>query len=813
MRAQFVGHVAAAFAVILISGPLARGEVAFEQREGRVDVAIDGRPVTSFHHGPQWPKPFLHPLRSLDGTVVSRGFPLVKVEGESNDHMWHRGLFYAHGDINGVDFWREQTGDEEQDRKLPLPVGRIVCRSPPKTASGVESGTLEVDCDLMAPGGKSLGSLRQTFRFSQRDGQVMIDASFTIAADRGTSLRMGDTEEGSFGMRLADAFRQDRGAILTNSDGLVGTENIWGKRARWVDYSTKIDGRSVGVTLVDHPANPKHPTYWHARGYGLCSANPFGEHDFLGDKSRDGSLTIAEGESLVFRYRAVIHTGNLDSFDAERFARQFATAALPKEANIARWDRFERALASAKPYGDPYRDVTLDVAVTRPDGTVLKTWGFYDGGDTWRFRIMPDQLGKWRYEAKFSDGQPAIKGEFRCVESDLPGLIAADPGGPMWFGYRGGGHELIRGLHVGDRFFAANWPAEKRAAFLDWAAGQGYNTLSIASHYLNRDEPRRGRGWDTPRLWPLDAAEFRAMEQVLDDLARRRLIVFPFAGFFGKSSAYPRKPAEQELYVRYTLARLGPYWNLLWNVAGPEPNVGTGWMEPAEVERLGRLIRRLDPYGHLLSVHNRTGDDPYRDADWTGYGVLQGPKTLERRRLGRGLLENHHSAKPLLAQETLWSGNVNHIRANAQDYTDDDLRKNAIVIHMSAAALVFADNDGDSSSGFSGSMELAERRQDRHDVIRRVWDFFETIPFYRMQPRQDLVDAGFCLARAGEEYLVYLEAGGTVSVKLEPGEYSVEWINARRSEETYNAATTRDGRDLAAPDGGDDWFVHLVRKE
>ena len=32
--------------------------------------------------------------------------------------------------------------------------------------------------------------------------------------------------------------------------------------------------------------------------------------------------------------------------------------------------------------------------------------------------------------------------------------------------------------------------------------------------------------------------------------------------------------------------------------------------EPAEVERLGRLIRRLDPYGHLLSVHNRTGDNP-----------------------------------------------------------------------------------------------------------------------------------------------------------------------------------------------------------
>ena len=49
------------------------------------------------------------------------------------------------------------------------------------------------------------------------------------------------------------------------------------------------------------------------------------------------------------------------------------------------------------------------------------------------------------------------------------------------------------------------------------------------------------------------------MEAILDDLARRRMIVFPFAGFFGKSSNFPRDPADQELYVCYTLARIGCY--------------------------------------------------------------------------------------------------------------------------------------------------------------------------------------------------------------------------------------------------------------
>lgn len=486
------------------------------------------------------------------------------------------------------------------------------------------------------------------------------------------------------------------------------------------------------------------------------------------------------------------------------------SAAGPPESPIPQWGCFEAAVENSTTHHDPYRDVALETTWTRPDGTTIRFWGFYDGGTTWRIRVMADQVGTWHYEAKFSDGRPAVQGSFRCVASDLPGMISTEVGNPMWFGYRSGRHVLVRALHVGDRFFAANWPAEKRTAFLDWAVGQGYNTLSIASHYLNRNAEGRGQGWDTPQLWPLDAREYRAMEKILDDLARRRILVFPFAGFFGQSSNYPRHPADQELYVRYTLARLAPYWNLLWNVAGPEPNAGRGWMARADVERLGRLIKRCDPFGHLISVHNRTGDDPYRDSDWTTYGILQGPKTLDRQALGEGLLRNHHPAKPLLAQETLWSGNVNHIRKNGRDYSDDDLRKNAFVIQMSAAALVFADNEGDSSSGFSGTLELSQRRQERHDVIRRVWDFFETVPFYRMKPRQDLVDRGFCLAEEGKEYLAYLETGGRVNVSLKPGNYSVQWINPRRTSEVIQAGTTTDGQGLAAPAEGVDWLLRLA---
>jgi hypothetical protein len=317
----------------------------------------------------------------------------------------------------------------------------------------------------------------------------------------------------------------------------------------------------------------------------------------------------------------------------------------------------------------------------------------------------------------------------------------------------------------------------------------------------------RGRGWETPKLWPLDAGEYRKMERILDDLVARRILVFPFAGFFGQKSNYPRDPADQELYVRYTLARLGAYWNILLNVAGPEPNLKTPWMLQDEVERLGRMIRRLDVFGHPLSVHNRTGDDPYRDSDWTSYGTLQGPKTVERRKLSKGLLASHHPAKPLYAQETLWAGNKFHKEA----YAEADLRKNAYVILMSAAALNFGDMAGDSSSGFSGTLELGERVQKRHDIMKSVWDFFDSVPFWRMKPRQDLVDNGYCLAEEGAHYLVYLDSPGAVNVAVNGGAYRVRWINAQRTADVRDGGETRDGKNMRTPEGGDDWLLELRR--
>ena len=477
--------------------------------------------------------------------------------------------------------------------------------------------------------------------------------------------------------------------------------------------------------------------------------------------------------------------------------------------SVGRWNRFEASVENEKKYEDPYTDVALDVTYESPDGKVVKFRGFYDAGRTWKIRFMPDRIGTWKYDAVFSDDSKGISGTFECVRSDIPGMISRDRTNPQWFGYKGGEHLLIRSFHVGDRFFAENWPASKRKEFLDWFQKQGYNMLSVASHYLNRDVRGRGRGWRTPDLWPLNAAEYQKMEAILNDLAERRIIVYPFAGFFGQSSDFPVNRRQQAEYLKYTLARLGAYWNILFNVAGPEPKIKPNEfqnaMTAADINRLGSEIGRLHIFGHPVSIHNPGGDDPFRDEDWLSFVTLQGWKGTNFSDIHRGLLKNHHRAKPLYAQEVFWPGNKYHdIRS------DVDIRKKAFVIIMSGAAINFADMDGDSSSGFSGSMDLSDRNQTRHDIVKKVWDFFKTIPFYRMSPRQRIVDSGFCLADEGRCYLVYLLSGGSLNVSVRAGSYKVTWINAQNTSDKRYVGVTNNGRNLSSPADGDDWLLFLT---
>jgi hypothetical protein len=588
------------------------------------------------------------------------------------------------------------------------------------------------------------------------------------------------------------------------------TKHSWQMRALWllIAFQVTVSAASLRFT-VDNPAPARLET------------------------SGDRQAEFRDGDSITKAGRAIDKSGELPVL-SEPHSANLKLRQSPNEMRVVhQWDIFTECFVTDLNVDNEFTEVELNVTYIRPDGTKFEFLGFYEGDGNWQFRCMAQQVGLWRYTARFSNGIQGPSGVFRCVPSTIPGMISCDHDNPMWFGYQGGKRVLLRALHVGDRFFAtrdnvetgASWNAQRRKTFLDWAQQQGYNTLSIAGHLLRRNEVSRGQGWNIPELWDVDhdqpdPAAFAQMEVILNDMKRRQIMVYPFAGFCGRSSNFPRELARQQVYLKYTIARLAPYWNLLLMVGGPEPRLkGRPFLTTQEVHRIGRFIAAHDPFGHLLSVHNPTGDDAFKDAAWQSYGILQGPKTIDRRKLAAGLLKNHHPAKPLLAQETLWSGNTYHIRQTQGGYSDADLRKNAYVIMMCAAALVFADNAGNSSSGFTGSMNLNDRRQARHDIIKQVWDTFERFPFQRLRPQPELIRQAqgakaFCLAKPGQYYLLYLDGPGRVSMILEQGPFQAEWINAQDSLDCRKIGDIADAQmPLQTPATGDDWLLWIYKKQ
>jgi hypothetical protein len=277
--------------------------------------------ATSFgpwsYHWEEVPRPFLHPVRTPSGRVVSVDAPA--------DHPWQHALWFTIKFVNGENFW------EEYDE-----FGTLRQTAPPSLDQLDDGAVRAVSAiDWIRPDGRTRvasHALALTHRPSPDASVLDWDVTFMPEVDVELDRTPYTTWGGYGGLTLrgrAD-WHDTKLRLSTDEPGSDEGEQVLGVRAEWCALDGPLAGgeddpgdHDVGVVLIDHPGNPGSPVPWYAStrqpAYGLEGWTNFVNAAFLWD----GPVALAAGQPLGLRYRFVAHDGVWERERIEQEASDF----------------------------------------------------------------------------------------------------------------------------------------------------------------------------------------------------------------------------------------------------------------------------------------------------------------------------------------------------------------------------------------------------------------------------------------------------------------------------------------------------------
>jgi hypothetical protein len=221
---------------------------------------------------------FIHPIYAPDGAG-----PVT--EDAPAHHPWQHGLYIGLNDVNGVGFWHEGLHPTESadDGTISSRLGGYACHEDGRVVWDVLS-------DYSDRSGACLLREVQSWQAVRRDSSLILDLRWTLLAVR--PITFGQYEYGGLFLRVP--YRADVGGVAVDSEG----QSASGRRARWVTVALALPetGRVAHVAILDHPDNPGSPVSWRIDNELGIGPSP----------SAEGAWTLAEGASVVFRYRVSV---------------------------------------------------------------------------------------------------------------------------------------------------------------------------------------------------------------------------------------------------------------------------------------------------------------------------------------------------------------------------------------------------------------------------------------------------------------------------------------------------------------------------
>lgn len=308
----------------------------------KITITVGKQPFTEFIFTDTMEKPFLYPIMAPNGQTITRGFPWNPQPGDPTDHPHHIGLWFNYENVNGLDFWNNSYNIPAEKKQQ---YGWIRTQKILETTGGTR-GKLVYLANWTDQQKNVLLTEKTTYIFSVINGNRVIDRTTELTAVQDVSFP--DVKDGMLGLRVAHElelpvletkeYKDDKGIVTKvkatkdasvtgnylTSEGKQG-DAAWGTRGNWCMLYGKKGGDTISIVMIDHPGNIGYPTYWHARNYGLFSANPLGQKVFSQGKQVLG-FALAKGQRTRFCYRVVIASGKerLAITELNKLAKDFA---------------------------------------------------------------------------------------------------------------------------------------------------------------------------------------------------------------------------------------------------------------------------------------------------------------------------------------------------------------------------------------------------------------------------------------------------------------------------------------------------------
>jgi hypothetical protein len=502
---------------------------------------------------------------------------------------------------------------------------------------------------------------------------------------------------------------------------------------------------------------------------------------------------------------------------------------------VDRYDYFEAALIASRAYALPVVEVDLQVNVRQPNGAILRVDGFWDGENTWKFRVMGRSEGVHRFVTRSND--PGLNNRIGAftVTNRLhnKGPMRVNPNRPHAFVFEGTGEPVFPIGLTARSFLSDAVSPEKRRRFIDFLVAHKMNRLILHSATGPAIEEFRAAEHG-PSVWPFGGAPtdlfsgfpqpsyveydvkllsgwdeaFAYMRKfgviayiwlLYDDnsITGQRKNYRKMTSSYHGDAPLPNGLTEEETYFKYMVARYAAFSNINWNLALEY----TEYRDHVWAHRMGRFLKDLDPYDHLLSIHSHA-NFPFTEAEWADFQAIQqrgSPSDLNnnvilhRQRMPSKPVVNEEFGYPpaqqsradarqdawaiALAGGFLMSGNV--IRANPLPWplehvcTPSHRVNKYICPRQKTRGSFFADFEG------------LDREKAHAQDLMHLYTFIAQIDLSEATPCNALISDGgvrnFCLGKSGSDYVVYLSRGGPVTVDLANvnGTLYAEWYNPR----------------------------------